>query len=488
MNLRIFIACVTAIFSTFGTHSFAQNRNDVRIDHVLGGLRPPIAIKGRPPVRWTLAERMQTLHVPGISIAIIDNGRLTWAGAFGVKQAGSIDSVTISTLFQAQSISKPVSATATLRLVESGKFSLDEVVNVYLKSWKVPENGFTKQVKVTLRRILSHSAGLTIGGFGGYRLGDSIPSLLQILNGEPPANSTPIRVDTIPGSISRYSGGGYLVMQQMLIDATGDSFPTLMKRLVLNPVGMDLSTFEQPLPKDRWKEAALGHDAKGKVMKGNWPIHPEMAAAGLWTTPTELARWALAITDAYQGNSSKLLSKNMATQMLTEQKAPFGLGLVLEGKNLTFSFGHSGANLGFRAEFVLFPEVGKGAAVMTNADLGSYLIDEVFQSIAAEFRWPAHNQSERDAIALTHKQMEGLVGVYNAPGPFGPAIPYEVSREGDRLFAELKGFSPKLEIFAASADTLFANSGYTIVFVREDTSGRAVMVKLGGQIEALRQD
>jgi CubicO group peptidase (beta-lactamase class C family) len=394
--------------------------------------------------------------------------------------------VTTSTLFEAQSISKPVAATATLRLVEADRLSLDEDVNGHLRSWKVPENRFNAQERVTLRRILSHSAGLTVGGFGGYRLGDSIPSLLQILNGEKPANNSPIRVDTIPGSISRYSGGGFLVMQQLLIDVTGESFPVLMKRLVLEPAGMKLSTYEQPLPEARRKKAASGHDAEGAVMRGKWPIHPEMAAAGLWTTPTELAKWALEIADAWAGRPSNLLSKKMAEQMLTVQKPPFGLGVVLDGKDRAFSFGHSGANKGFRAEFVMYPAIGIGAVVMTNADLGGYLIDEVFQSIAAEYHWPAHKQSEREAVALPAGEVDGLVGTYSAPGPFGAPVLYEVSREGNQLFAELKSFSPRHEIYAASTDTLFAIYGYTVVFTR-DGSARAVKVKLGGQIEAIRK-
>src|SRR5437763_565028 len=198
--------------------SLAQDSVDSQIDRVLRGLRPPVTIKNRTEGRWTLAERMAALHVPGASIAIIEGGRVIWAGGFGVKEFGTRDSVTTSTLFQAQSISKPVSATAMLRLVEAGQLSLDEDVNSYLKSWKVPENNFTNQAKVTLRRIVSHNAGVTVGGFGGYRLGDSIPALPQILNGEKPANSAPIRVDAVPGSIFRYSGGGFLVMQQLLID------------------------------------------------------------------------------------------------------------------------------------------------------------------------------------------------------------------------------------------------------------------------------
>jgi len=274
-------------------------------------------------------------------------------------------------------------------------------------------------------------------------------------------------------------------MQQLLIDVTGESFPALMKRQVLEPAGMRLSTFEQPLPGSRRNEAASGHNGEGVVMKGKWPIQPEMAAAGLWTTPTELAKWVLEIANAWGGRPSKLLSKKMATEMLTVQKAEWGLGLVLKGTGQSFSFGHSGANLGFRADFEMYPAIGKGAVVMTNGDLGSYLINEIFQSIAAEYDWPAHRQSEREALALTSKQLDSLVGIYTAAGPFGP-VQYEVSREGDRLFAELKGFAPKSQIFAATADNFFSIYGYGIVFTRE-ASGRAVKATLGGEVEAVRK-
>jgi len=205
----------------------------------------------------------------------------------------------------------------------------------------------------------------------------------------------------------------------------------------------------------------------------------------LWTTPTDLAKWAVEIANAWSGRSGKLLSKNTATQMLTVQKEQWGLGLMLKGTGQSFSFGHSGANLGFRADFEMYPEAGKGAVVMTNADLGGYLIDEIFQSIAAEYNWPAHRQSEREALTLTAKQIEGLVGTYTAAGPFGP-VQFEVSREGDRLFGKLIGFAPKSEIFAATADSFFSIYGYDIEFTR-DGSGRALKAKLGGQVEATRK-
>jgi CubicO group peptidase (beta-lactamase class C family) len=210
---------------------------NTRIERVLGGLRPSVAIRGRPSARWTLAERMASSHVPAVSVAVIDGGKIAWARAFGVSEADKTDPVTTSTLFEAQSISKAITATAALALVSSGRLSLDAPVNTYLKSWKIPDNEYQTTEKVTLRRILSHTSGLTVGGFAGYRSGDSIPTLLQVLNGEKPATNPPIRVDFIPGSKFRYSGGGIVVLQQLLTDQTGLPFPDLMKKLVLTPLG-----------------------------------------------------------------------------------------------------------------------------------------------------------------------------------------------------------------------------------------------------------
>jgi CubicO group peptidase (beta-lactamase class C family) len=466
----------------------AQNPTDERVDRVLHGLRPPIAIKGRPPVRWTIVQRLVAHQVPGVSVAIIDDGRIAWAGGFGVKEAGTSDAVTTSTLFQAQSISKSVAATATLVLADRGRLSLDEDINTYLKSWKVPANEFQAHEKVTLRRVLSHSAGLTVGGFNGYRSGESLPSLLQILNGEQPANNAPVRVDTVPGSAARYSGGGMVVMQQLLMDVMGEPFPSLMRRLVLDPLGMTLSTFEQPLPAFRRKDAASGHDGGGLVVKGKWPVQPEMAAGGLWSTPTDLAKWALAITNAWSGRDTRLLSKKTAVEMLIAQKAPFGLGVYLQGTDQALNFFHAGSIWGFRALVVMFPAVGKGAVVMTNADRGDSLISEITMSIAGEYGWPARTQSERAVITLTTEQLDGLVGTFTLPpSPSGAPVYYDVSRADGQLFAELKGLGsfPRSELHALSADSFFTISGMSITFIR-DSSGFATAVKMG-QIEGIRK-
>ena len=202
----------------------ASTPDTARIERVLSGLRPPLEVTGRPTVKWTLAERMAYHEVPGVSIAVISGGRVEWARGIGVKEAGKADSITPTTLFQAASISKPVAATGMLRLVERGTLQLDTNVNGYLKSWKVPENKFTTTEKVTLRRIASHTAGLTVHGFPGYSPTDPIPTVVQVLDGAKPANTRPVRVDTTPGAISRYSGGGTTIMQQLLVDVTGKPF------------------------------------------------------------------------------------------------------------------------------------------------------------------------------------------------------------------------------------------------------------------------
>jgi CubicO group peptidase (beta-lactamase class C family) len=271
-----------------------------------------------------------------------------------------------------------------------------------------------------------------------------------------------------------------------LMDVTGQPFPVLMKQLVLAPVGMTLSTYEQPLPEARWSEAATGHDGKGAIIKGKWPIHPEMAAGGLWTTPTDLAKWALEITKAWSGDENKLFSKSIATEMLTVQKPPYGLGVELAGTGQSLEFSHGGSNSGFRAFLVMFPAVGKGAVIMANGDQADFVIRNLLTAIASEYRWPARTQMQREAVPLNNIQLDALVGVYLLPkGPSGETVTYEVTREGNRLFTELKGLGsyPKVEIFPASATSFFSLMGLNVNFTL-DSSGRASSLKMGQLVGA----
>lgn len=342
--------------------------------------------ENEPPLRLDLPKLMQLYKVPGLSVAVIDNFQIVFAKAYGVIETGSSTAVTPRTLFQAGSISKPVAATGALYLVQQGKLLLDENVNLKLKTWKVPENEFTKNEKVTLRRLMSHSAGLTVHGFPGYDVKEPVPSLVQIFNGEKPSNTAPIRVDFIPGTKVRYSGGGVTIEQQLMMDVTGKSFPDLMRESVIEKIGMTDSSYEQPLPPRRAALTASGTYADGKVVHGKWHIYPEMAAAGLWTTPTDLSKFAIEIALSKHGKSNRVLSEAMTRQMLTPVLEEAGLGFFMDQSN-PGQFGHNGADEGFQALLTMNAESGKGVAIMANSDNGIAVGDFLLKSVAKEFAW-----------------------------------------------------------------------------------------------------
>ena len=339
------------------------------------------------PLRIDLLQLMRLLKVPGLSIAVMDDFKIAWSKAYGVREAGSDAPVTVHTLFQAGSISKPVTAAGALALVQSGKVALDEDINRGLKSWHLPDNELTALRKVTLRELLSHSAGLPVHGFAGYAVDEPVPTVVQILNGEPPANSVPVRVTLVPGTEYEYSGGGYVMTQLLITDTTGQSFPAFMRSAVLDKAGMSDSTFEQPLPQARVPQAATGTRANGEPVPGRWHIYPEMSAGGLWTTATDLARFALEIALSKQGKANHVLSEAMTRQMLTPQIAHRGLGFEVGSYNNLAEFGHGGDDEGFTALLIMFADSGKGVAIMTNSDIGSHLMPYLVRSVAKEYGW-----------------------------------------------------------------------------------------------------
>jgi CubicO group peptidase (beta-lactamase class C family)/predicted transcriptional regulator YdeE len=341
---------------------------------------------GEAPIRLNLAELMKTFSVPGLSVAVIEKYKIVDVKAYGVIEPGSSTPVTTKTLFQAGSISKPVAATGAMYLVQQGKLSLDEDINQKLKTWKVPENEFTKTEKVTLRRIMSHTAGLTVHGFPGYDVDAARPSLVQVLNGEKPANTDPIRVDTVPGTKERYSGGGVTIEQLLMMDVTGEQFPALMRELVLDKIGMKDSSYEQPLPSARAAMTAGGAYADGKAVHGRWHIYPEMAAAGLWTTPTDLAKFAIEIALSKQGKANHILSQKTTQDMLSPVMDGAGLGFFLEKEN-PGQFGHNGADEGFQALLTMNAETGNGIAMMADSDNGISVMSQVLRRVAKEYGW-----------------------------------------------------------------------------------------------------
>src|SRR5277367_4822446 len=363
------------------------------IQHVTSGLVGGVVIKGDEHATHTLADRMNELKVPGVSIAVIHQGTIEWARGFGVR---SVDGspVTADTMFQAGSISKPLAAMAALRLVQQGKLSLDTDLNTYLISWKLPSDPVAAGKPITLRELLTHTAGTTVHGFPGYANNEPVPTLVQVLNGEKPANTPAIRSEAAPGVNWKYSGGGFTIMQQVLIDVTQEPFPELLHDSVLAPIGMSHSTYEQPLPKTFQSFAATPYRSDGEPVEGGAHTYPEMAAAGLWTTPTDLARYTIEVERSLAGKSNVVLSTEMTRQMLTAGQGSWGLGPETGGTATDPLFRHGGVDAGFECLMVAYENRGEGAIVMTNAQGGGVLAMEIMRSIAAEYEWPNYYRSK----------------------------------------------------------------------------------------------
>lgn len=330
----------------------------------------------------SLEEAMSILNVPSVSLALIEEDRVSFARAYG-------QGATPETLYQAASLSKFVAAVGAMRLVDQKKLALDEDINAKLTSWKVPSNGFDKGHPVTLRGLLSMTAGIGVPGFIGYAIGAPLPNLTQILYGAPPANSPPVTVIAQLGSAFAYSGGGYEIAEALMGDTAKAPFPQLMAELVLKPAGMERSSFVQPLPHDREGQAVRGHDANGKELPGGWHVFPEHAAAGLWCTPTDLAKLLLLVGRAWRGQSSLFLLPETAREMLKAQNAgPYGLGAAIGDAAGALVLMKRGQNAGYQAYLILLPAEGQGMVVMTNSDHGSVLAEALIRRAAKLYGWP----------------------------------------------------------------------------------------------------
>lgn len=364
---------------------------DPRIARVEKGLVPPVIIEGGPV--WSIEERMRFYNVPGLSVAVVDGGEIVWAKGYGLADVDSGRPVTTGTMFLAGSISKPVTAMAAVDLVERGKVPFDADINTILRSWQLPSNELTAKTPVTMRQLLSHSAGTTVHGFPGYPREWPRPTVKQLLDGEAPANTAAVRVDLEPNTKFRYSGGGTTIAQQALSDVTRTDFALLMRRHVLGPLGMSSSTYAQPLPESYHSRAAAAYRPGQRAVTGGWHVYPEAAAAGLWTTPSDLARVIVEMHHALNGDASRVLSIDGARLMLTPrfQAGPnsrVGIGFFIEDRRGSKYFGHDGVDEGFDAMFTATIDGSKGIVLMANTNGSFNLMAEVARAVAREYGWP----------------------------------------------------------------------------------------------------
>jgi CubicO group peptidase (beta-lactamase class C family) len=360
-----------------GPTARAQSPRPVNIDVVTRDLvlEPPATPKSAP---LTLDAAMRALNIPSVSIDLVEGGHVEHRLS---RSPGN--------LYQAASLSKLVTAVAALRLVEQGRLDLDRDVNDDLTQWRVPASDLTRERKVTLRGLLSMTAGIGVPGYSGYAPGEALPSLVQILDGTPPANSPPVRVGEVPGTRFAYSGGGYEIVQALIEAKTGKPFAAAMDELVFRPAGMSNSTFAQPLPDTLAKRAQRGHRADGSELPGGWRVMPELAAGGLWSTTTELSRLLRELAKAWRGEPSKLLRQDTVRLMLTPQNdGPYGLGGAVAGSGDGLVLMKRGQNVGYQAYMLVFPARGQGIVVMTGSDNGSTLATALIRRAVVAYGWP----------------------------------------------------------------------------------------------------
>ena len=424
-----------------------------RIARIERGLVPPVRVLGAP-LSWSLEERMRARKVPAISVAVFHDYRLQWVRSYGVADADTGERVTDATRFHAGPVSAAVTALATLKLAEAGRFSLDQPINELLTTWKLPDNDLTRGSPVTLRRLLGHTAGTGVNVFLGYLPTETLPTINQVLDGEPAANTPAVRVFATPGSASWYSAGGLTIAQVALVDRIGRPFPTIVQETVFDPLGMTESTLEQPSRPEVARLSAAGHDRVGKAIAGKRRVYPETAADGLWTTPADLARFLIELQLALEGRSSRV-SKDVAVQMTrpalqSDPNNQIAHGVFLMPWNGAGYFGYSSMSVGYKTIARARFEKGYGAVVMANSSYALPVLEELMRAIAIEYRWDG---LDRDVVPVDvdPKRLETFAGRYAS----GVSSPFVVTTRGNRLVAR-GPFRAPIDLVHVGSDTFVA--------------------------------
>ena len=481
-RIRAFALCLLLSLQPLPIEAEAAGRRDFT-----DSLSRAVPVAGLQDQRFRLRERMAHYLVPGVSVAIIDHCRIVDARGFG-RSAGQGQRITPRTLFQAGSISKTFTAVAALRLVEQGTLSLDGDVRRRLTSWTLPDSPLLQGRNVTLRALLSHTAGINQEGGVGYLPGAPLPTLSEILEGRSPANTSPIRVESAPGAW-HYSGGGYYIIQALMRDATSQDYPQLMDRLIFSPLRLNHSTFSQPLERRRMMFAARAVGPDGSPLEGGWRVNPELAAGGLWTTPTDIAKLLIGVTRAVRGEDRSLLGPHMAGELMKRGPGDWGLGVDLGPAGPTRRFRHTGHNIGFVSEYVIYPDTCQGAVVMTNADQGGWLAAEILRAIGDSYGWPDRMAAaSQTAITLTPSIERRFVGTYRLRD--FPTERFIISRRANGLYWARVGHVGR-DLLPESDGRLFSPDSQMVLEVDDPEVETAQILSLsfgGGRNVALRVD
>jgi CubicO group peptidase (beta-lactamase class C family) len=426
-----------------------------------------VTIKGQKPEKLALAARMPFYRVPGVGIAVLDRHELEWAKAYGVRDAQTLEPVTTETLFQAGALGQPLAAAAALILVARGRLDLDEDINERLVNWKIPANEFTRQAPVTLRGLLTHTAGFPESPLPGYPRDARPPTLLALLQGRVPDHYVRAEPDAVPGQgRARPSEAGFAVLQQLLEDVSGTAFAALIRELVLEPLGTGRSAFESAPPEGPPGPAASGHERHGRPFVGGSLAYPASAAAGLWTTPTELVSFLTDIMRAAMERGEGILPPAAARTMLAPQAGGRSFGFAVEGAGQDVRFHLRGRTGGFACTLDVYPYRGQGAVIMTNSDNGLLLADEILRALAAAYLWPDFGPVEKALYRLDPSIYAGYVGRYEVT----PEYALDITHEDYYLVIRPTGQAPT-KFYVESQTFFFSIDPYIRIQFHTDEKG-----------------
>lgn len=439
--LTICLACLPC-------HAQADSRSDAAaltaLEH---GLRPTVLKAGEAPPGWSLRERMAHYRVPGVAIAVLNQGKVVYAEGFGLREAGTQDAVDADTLFNVGSISKVITAAAALQLVAAGRIELDRDVNTYLKSWQVPPAPGIAHPVVTMRMLMSHTSGLGVHGFPDFLPGEAVPTLQQSLDGTSPARNEPVRLLHEPGLLGDYSGGGTTVEQLVIEEVSGAPLESVARAQVFEPLGMRRSTFESPLSASR-RNIAKAHDGKGDrvALPRGWQTFPQQAAAGLWTSANELGEFVGALIRSYRGTQA-FLPQALATQMMTEVAPSWhGLGPRLDGAGNARTFHHGGSNDNYLAWIEGYLETGDGFVILTNGENGWQLRTEIRNALSDAFGHGVNAPVRVVELAPGAVNLADYAGAYRADD----AVPMDLRRALADVFPDIESIEIKADANALS--------------------------------------
>ncbi len=437
-RLFIIITILQGLTQTVAAQTIYSAEIEAQIKKVENNLFSRVIINDKG---YNISERMAFYKVKGLSIAVVKDNKIEWAKGYGFADEKEKRLVTTATLFEPGSISKSLNALGALKLVQENKMELDKDINTYLKSWQFPYDSISKGKKITLANLLSHTAGIGVHGFLGYDRNTKLPSLIEILDGRSPSISPAIRSFTEPNVAFEYSGGGTTISQLMIEDISKQPYHLFMQQNVLTPLGMTNSFYNQPPTKDKLKQLATGYDKDGNEIEGKFHVYPTQAAAGLWTTPTDLAKYMIDIQLSIKGKSNKVLNKDFA-QLHTNRflkDADVTLGSFKQDRNGEAYFFHDAGNDGFRGLYFGSIEGGNGVAIVVNSDVGD-IIYELLNSVAIVYNWKGWDKPKNvQTITIDKSLYNKYKGLYVVDSSF-----IEITQEKDELYYYAQGQKAKM--------------------------------------------